>query len=123
MIFNTIMQQKITLQKVIDAVKLGLCLSCFWPLSEDTIKLKVICTTLYQYITLLLNLIFTVALFNTAKNHPNDPVIMAKALMFMGATAYVVFSIIVYRINCHRLQVINTNIFNINIFNYDMSRK
>lgn len=116
LIFNETMRKKITLETVIDVVKLSVFLSWCWPLPKDATKLKVTCATLYQYMTLLSNLSLTLALFNMVRNHFNDPVIIAKALMFMAAITHVVLSIAVYRINCHRLQVINTNIFNVNVF-------
>lgn len=119
MIFNKTMRKKLTLEKVIDVVKLSLFLCSCWPLPKNATKFKTTCVTLYQYLTLLLNLCFTLTLFNTVRNHLDDPIIIAKALLFMIATSYVVSTVIAYRTNHHRLQVINTNICNMNVFDYE----
>lgn len=118
MMFDRIMREKLTLEKVIEVIKLSLFIAWCWPLPKNTIKLKIICATLYQYLTLLLNLGLILGLINTIRNHPNDAVIMIKAIIFIIACTQVVCNIVSYRINSHHLQVINTNILNVNVFDY-----
>lgn len=116
MVFNETMREKLTLRKVIDIVKLSLFLTWFWPLPKDVNKLKVVCVTLYHYLSLILHIGLTLGLMNTVKNHSNDPVIMVKAIIFMCATMHVICNILFYRFTSHRMQVINTNIFNVDLY-------
>ncbi|XP_070148662.1 odorant receptor Or2-like isoform X2 [Polyergus mexicanus] len=59
------MWKNLTLKNVIATVKLSLFINCSWPLPTNTIKLKVVCVALYQYLCLFLTLGLTVGLCNT----------------------------------------------------------
>ncbi|XP_011137412.2 uncharacterized protein LOC105181989 isoform X2 [Harpegnathos saltator] len=100
------MREKLTLAKVIYVVKLSLFVICFWPQPKDAIKLKVICVALYQYFSILLHLSLALSLMNTVKNHLNNHIIMAEAIIIICATMHAICNIVVYRINLHHLQSI-----------------
>lgn len=117
------MSQKLTLKKVIDVVKLSLLLTWFWPPSKDINKFRVVCMTLYHYVSLILHIGLMLGLINTVRNHFNDPVIIVKAIIFVCATMHAICNIVSYRIASHHLQVINIDVFNVDIFYYKTSQK
>lgn len=103
---HLIMWKNVTLKNVIATVKLSLFITCCWPLPANTIKFKVICVKLYQYLCMILTLGITVGLCNTIRNHLDDPLIMAQSIMIMCSTIHVIFNIVSCKINSYRLQVI-----------------
>lgn len=103
------MWSKLTLKKVIAIVKLSLFITWCWPLPKDTIKLKVICSRIYQYFCLIVTFGLALGLMNTVRNHLDEPVIIAKSISVLCPALQVVHNIVCCKINSYRLQVININ--------------
>ncbi|XP_028050776.1 odorant receptor 85f isoform X2 [Monomorium pharaonis] len=100
------MMKNLTLKKVIAVTKISLFATWCWPLPKNTVKLKVICVRLYQYLCLILTLSLTAGLMNTVKNHVDEPLIMAKSIIVMSPTVHVICNIICCKIYSRRLQLV-----------------
>lgn len=100
-----IVQEKITLKKVVTIIKLSLFVIWFWPLSHNVNKRKVLCMKLYQYVSMLLTVTVLASMIYALIKNLDNPNLVVKSSLGLFPCSHVIWNIVCRIIIYQRLQV------------------
>ncbi|XP_032677432.1 odorant receptor 49b-like [Odontomachus brunneus] len=100
------MQEKVTLKKVIVVMKLSLFVIWFWPLPQNTSKRKLLYLKLYEFVSVLLAIMFLASVLYGLMRNLNNPSLVIKSVLSLFPICHLIWNILSHAVIYQRLQYV-----------------